>query len=136
MQASQTTQVQSSLSRIVVTPTVVLVQIARRLHDQIRSGDEAASGVEDLDLRFDLDLSDLVEDAQQRLPRRLRTPVAELERSAESARSWTSREGQRAELIDLDVATSQRRVHEDDQIEDGEVAARSSTSAGWSTGMP
>src|SRR6478735_11010672 len=36
MQASQTTQVQSSLSRIVVTPTVVLVQIARRLHDKIR----------------------------------------------------------------------------------------------------
>ena len=63
LKSAQSAQVRGALPRIVVSSTVVLVEVSGLQHQQIGASHQHTCVVTDVDLRLDVDLGHLVKDA-------------------------------------------------------------------------
>ena len=104
-----------------VVLTVVLVQRIRPTDPEVRSAQEETMLIVQRDLRFDLNVTGHVEHPEERLPGRFGSSVRQLQRppqqgSATSAPARCSRE-----LLPVAVPVVQRRVGEDDEVQQAQV---------------
>ena len=103
---------------VAMTSAVVLVDPSRAAHPEVGASDEAAVTVDQGVLRLDRDVGRPVQQPHDRLPRRLAPRVDQRDHRAQGRSPATPGAGRDPpQLLGGDVATTDRGVGEDDEVE-------------------